>query len=132
MNISKSVKILIGFLTAFAIVVPFFILPAVMMFFVFSAGLSFSNPQAVPNPNEMEAMIPFIFVFYPLMMCYSVVQLGLQIFYVIHEIKNKALTDNIRILFTIGTFFLPYFAMPIYFFIYLWKENSPETQVVQA
>jgi hypothetical protein len=60
------------------------------------------------------------------------VQLGLQIFYVIHEIKNKALTDTIRILFTIGLFFLPYIAMPIYFFAYLWKDAPQEPLVAQT
>lgn len=132
MNISKPVKILIGVLTVFAVLFPFFIMPVFMMFFMFSSGFPFFDPQSVPNPNDIEAMLPFMFVFYPLMMCFSVVQLGLQIFYIIHEIKNKALTDTFRILFAIGTFFLPYVAMPIYFFVYLWKDNPQESQVVQA
>jgi hypothetical protein len=132
MNISKPVKILIGVLTVFAVLFPFFIMPVFMMFFMFSSGFPFFDPQSVPNPNDIEAMLPFMFVFYPLMMCFSVVQLGLQIFYIIHEIKNKALTDTFRILFAIGTFLLPYVAMPIYFFVYLWKDNPQETQVVQA
>jgi len=132
MNISKPVKILIGVLTVFAVLFPFFIMPVFMMFFMFSSGFPFFDPQSAPNPNDIEAMLPFMFVFYPLMMCFSVVQLGLQIFYIIHEIKNKALTDTFRILFAIGTFLLPYVAMPIYFFVYLWKDNSQETQVVQA
>jgi len=132
MNISKPVKILIGVLTVFAILFPFFIMPVFMMFFMFSSGFPFFDPQSVPNPNDIEAMLPFMFVFYPLMMCFSVVQLGLQIFYVIHEIKNKALTDTFRILFAIGTFLLPYVAMPIYFFVYLWKDNPQESQAVQA
>ncbi len=71
-------------------------------------------------------------IFYPVMMCYSVVQLGLQIFYVIHEIKNKALSDTYRIFFALGTFLLPYVAMPIYFFAYLWKDQPQELQPVPA
>jgi hypothetical protein len=132
MNISKPVKILIGILTVFAVLFPFFIMPVFMMFFIFSSGFPFFDPKSVPNPSDIEAMLPFMFVFYPLMMCFSVVQLGLQIFYIIHEIKNKALTDTFRILFAIGTFLLPYVAMPIYFFVYLWKDNPQESQAVQA
>jgi hypothetical protein len=129
MNISKPVKILIGILTAFGVLFPFVIMPVFMMFFMLSSGFPFFNPQSVPNPNDIEAMMPFMFVFYPLMMCFSFVQLGLQVFYIVHEIKNKALTDTFRILFAIGTFFLPYVAMPIYFFVYLWKDNPQEAQV---
>ena len=114
MNISKSVKILIGFLTAFAILFPFVIMPAFMMLFVFGFGFPFFDPHSFANPNDMQRTIfPFMMVFYPAMMCYSVVQLGLQIFYVIHVIKNKAVNDTSRILFALGTFFLPYVAMPI-------------------
>ena len=53
-------------------------------------------------------------------------QIGLQIFYITHEIKNKVLTDTFRILLVLGTFFLPYIAMPIYFVAYLWKDNPQE------
>ncbi len=67
-------------------------------------------------------------IFYPVMICFSLVQLGLQVFYVILEIKNKALTDTYRILFALGTFFLPYIAMPIYFIRYLWKDAPPVAQ----
>ena len=132
MNVSKSVKIIIGFLTAFAVLFPFLIMPIFMMFFMFSSGFPFFDPQSAPTPHEIEkTMFPMMMVFYPIMMCFGVVQLGLQIFYIIHEIKNKALTDTFRILFVIGNFFLPYVAMPIYFFAYLWKDVPQESQPQQ-
>jgi hypothetical protein len=129
MNISKSVKILIGFLTAFAVLFPFIIMPVFMMGFMFSSGFPFSDPQSFTTPSDIQkTMFPMMMVFYPLMMCFTFIQLGLQIFYVIHEIKNKALNDTYRILFAIGTFLLPYVAMPIYFFVYLWRDQSQESQ----
>jgi len=132
MNISKSVKILIGFLTAFGVLFPFVIMPGFMMFFVFSSGFPFFDPQSISNPYDLQrTMFPMMMVFYPVMMCFSLVHLGLQIFYAIHEIKNKALNDTYRILFAIGTFLLPYVAMPIYFFAYLWKDNPQEAQAAQ-
>jgi len=129
MNINKPTKIIIGILTIFGIFFPFVIAPALMMFFVFSSGFPFFDPQSVPNPYEIQkTMFPMMMVFYPVMMCFGVVQLGLQVFYIIHEIKNKALTDTFRILFAIGTFFLPYIAMPIYFIAHLWKDNPQEAK----
>jgi len=132
MNISKPVKILIGCLTVFAILFPFLIMP-VFFFAMFSFGFPFMDPYAVSNPNDLiRNMFPVMMIFYPLVMCFSLVQLGLQIFYVIQEIKNKALNDTNRILFVIGTFFLPYVAMPIYFFVYLWKDFPQEPQPPQT
>ena len=133
MNVSKPVKILVGFLTAFAVFFPFVIAPLFMMVFMFSSGFPFFDPQSMTNPSDFyQTMFPMMMVFYPLMMCFSLVHLGLQIFYVIHEIKNKALNDNYRILFAIGTFMLPYVAMPIYFFAYLWKDQAQESQTSLA
>lgn len=115
MNISKPTKILIGVLTAFAVLFPFLIMPVFAMFFMLYIGFPIFSSQSIPNPNDIEAMLPFMFVFYPLMMCFSFVQLGLQIFYIIHEIKNKALTDTFRILFAIGTFFCRILPCPFIF-----------------
>jgi len=131
MKISKPVKILIGVLTLLVVLMPFVIMPAVMMFLVFGAGFPFLDSQAMPSPYEVEALLPVMMVFYPLMMCNTLAQLGLQVFYVIHEIKNKALTDTLRILFVLGNFFLPYVAMPIYFIAYLWKDRGQEAQIVR-
>ncbi len=133
MNISKPVKILVGILTAFGILFPFVIMPVFMMGFMFSSGFPFMDHQSFTNPGDLQkTMFPFMMVFYPLMMCFSLVQLGLQIFYVIHAIKNKTLSDTYRILFAIGAFLLPYIAMPVYFIAYLWKDQPQESQSLQA
>jgi hypothetical protein len=133
MNVSKPVKTLVGFLTVFAVLFPFVIGPLFMMFFMFGFGFPFFDPRSFTDPSDFQkTMFPMMMVFYPLMMCFSLVQVGLQVFYVIHEIKNKALNDTYRILFAIGTFMLPYIAMPIYFFAYLWKDQPQESQELQA
>ena len=132
MKISKAVKILVGVLTLLVVLIPFVIMPAVMMFLVFGSGFTFLDSQSVPSPYDVESLLPGMMVFYPLMMCNTLAQLGLQVFYVIHEIKNKALTDTLRILFVLGNFFLPYLAMPIYFIAYLLKDRGQEAPILQA
>ncbi len=132
MIISKPIKVTIGILTAIAVLFPFVIMPGFMMFLMFGSGFPFFDPQSIPNPDEFEkTMLPMMMVFYPVMMCFSLTQLGLQIFYVVHEIKNKALVDAYRILFVLGTFFMPFIAMPIYFFAYVWKDNPMELKSKQ-
>ena len=132
MKITKPVKIVIGLLTLGAVLFPFVIMPVMMVFLMLGSGFEFFDPHFSRNLVDIEAMLPFIFMFYLVMICYSLVQLGLQIFYVIHEIKNKTLTDTIRILFTLGIFFLPHIAMPIYFFAYLWKDIPEEPLIPQT
>ena len=127
MKISKPIKILIGCLTTLTILIPFVILPAVMMYFMFSVGFPFLSSSASVGPNDFEkTFMPFMLVFYPSMMCYSFVQLGLQIVYIIHQVKNKTLSDTFRVLFIIGNFFMPFIAMPIYFIAYMWKDPADE------
>ena len=133
MNVSRPVKILIGFLTAFTVLFPFVIAPAFMMLFMFGFGSPFFDPRSFTDPSDIyRTMFPMMMVFYPVMMCFSLANLGLQIFYVIHEIKNKSLNDTYRILFAIGIFLLPYVAMPIYFIAFLWKDQPQELQVAKA
>ena len=131
MKISTPIKAVIGLLTLGAVLFPFVILPVMMIVFITSTNFLY-YPHMAPQLFDVEAVLPFMMVFYLLMMCFSLVHLGLQIFYVIHEIKNKTLTDTMRILFTIGLFFLPYIAMPIYFFAYLWKDTPQEPLVAQT
>lgn len=129
MNINKPTKILVGVLTALEVLFPFIILPGLMMLLMFGSFFPlFDSPAAMRPETLFRSFMPVMMVFYPTMMCFTVVQFGLQIFYIIHEIKNKALADNHRILFAIGTFFLPHITMPIYYIAYLWKDVSSETK----
>jgi hypothetical protein len=126
MSINKPTKIIIGLLTAFEILFPFLIMPGLLMLLMSGFFLPLFGAHASARLETLyRSMMPVIMVFYPTMMCFSVVQFGLQIFYIIHEIKNKALTDTFRILFVIGTFFLPHITMAIYYVAYLWRDNTP-------
>ncbi len=132
MNIKKPVKIIIGVLTVFAVLFPLLIAPAFVMYFMFSSGFPFNFIDSGSNLLEFEkTFFPTMMVFYPAMLCFSLVQLGLQVVYIIHAIKNKAFTDTFRILFVIGIFFLPYISMPIYFVAYLWKNQDQEATTIQ-
>ncbi len=132
MNIYKPTKITIGVLTILAVLFPFVIAPTFYMFIVFIFGFPFFDPRSAPNPYDFEkTLFPVMMVFVSSMLCFSLVQLGLQVFHIVHEIKNKALTDTFRILFAIGTFFLPYISMPIYFFAYLWRDRPQEVKTPQ-
>lgn len=133
MNLRKPVKVFVGAMTALLALFPLVILPAGSVLLLFSLGFPFADPQSAPSLEEFGGvLIPAMLIFYPVAMCFSLLQVGLQVFYIIHEIKNKALTDTFRILFVLGTFFMPIVAMPIYFIVHVWKDapqapNAPQT-----
>lgn len=79
-----------------------------------------SQPDAVEVPLLFAAMI----IAMPLFMLYPFVQLALQVFYIIQAVKNKALTDTPRILFILGSYFMPFVALPLYFGMYIWRDES--------
>jgi hypothetical protein len=43
-----------------------------------------------------------------------------------HIIKNKNGLDVLRIILGIGCFYLPYLALPVYYFNYIWPDNYPD------
>lgn len=47
--------------------------------------------------------------------------LGLQIYYIIHAVKNDDLTQNSKVLWIVGFFLAGLFAMPVYWYVAIWK-----------
>jgi hypothetical protein len=121
-----AIKVAVGVLTFLVLIFPFFIMPAFMFFVMSGSGFPlFLDPQTPMTPNGFDRFVPNIFLyFYPFVMCFSFGQLALQVFYLILVVKNKSLSDAMRILFIVGTFFMPFIAMPIYFVGYYWKSDT--------
>jgi hypothetical protein len=132
MHTNKPVKIFVGILTFFEVIFPFVIMPVFMMLFFVIIGVSASNHRSVPDQYAAEKFIIPMMLFYTGMLCFTFVQFALNIFYIVHTIKNKRLSDNFKILFVLGSFLLPYLAMPIYFFAYLWNDNLQTSKPAQA
>ncbi|MBN2549395.1 MAG: hypothetical protein JXB15_09575 [Anaerolineales bacterium] len=130
MVISKKIKVVIGILTAYVMVYPF-LAPFVMLFLMFSSGFMFFDPEMMPSPEFMRSIMPMMMVLLPVMFCSTIIQMGLQIFYVAMVLKNKQFSDSIRILFALGMFFMPYVAMPLYFIAYFWKEDGGAASMVE-
>jgi len=125
MTLSKPLKITIGILTLFVMLFPFLI-PVFMFFWVFSFSLPLTEIQSAPDPAEVGKIMVPMFIYFAAMMGYAFTQLGLQIFYIIHAIKSKAASETNLILFVLGTFFLPFVAMPIYYILHIWKDSPAE------
>ena len=125
MTLTKPIKILIGILTLLIILVPLVIIPLVWGFSMLTGLVLAAQPERV----EVPLMVVVMFFAMPLFMLYPFVQLALQVFYIIHEVKNKFLTDTPRILFILGSFFLPFIALPAYFIMHIWRDGVKITPV---
>ena len=76
------------------------------------------------------ALFPLFVV--PTILCFNLFHLGLQVFYTVQILKNRQLTDTPRILFTLGTFFIPILAMPLYYFMHLLKDAPPAPGILSV
>ena len=134
MKISKPIKILIGAITATVALYPFLIGPAFVALFMFMGpGFPFYDPRMTTSPEYMTRFMPtFLLIFLPIMMCSTLLQLALQVFYLALVIKDKHLTDVTRILFALAMFFMPFVGMPLYFIAYFWGDSPQESNTQPA
>jgi hypothetical protein len=130
MNI--AVKIILGLLTAFFVIFP---LVSIAVWFGFIFSIIEQSYQTYPYVNTTSPFPIWLAPAFLLIFCSSFLQLGLQGFYIVHNIVNKTGSDVIRAVLGLGMFFLPYVALPVYYFIYIlpkttpkWALNQPSTQ----
>lgn len=118
MKLNKSAKIIVGVGTLFVAAFPFLFM---VIFFlpIFLAGFGRGEE---PSP----AFVGAFFLIFPLMLLFSLLQMGLMIFYVVHVIKNSTASEAIRILLGVGIYFMPYIAMPTYYLVYVLPDTPPE------
>jgi hypothetical protein len=118
MTLSRTLKIIVGAATALVAVWPMLIM-AFMFLPIFFIVLS----------GGQEPDLSFILVFFlifPLMIFASFLQMGLMVFYIAHIVKNKAASEVLLILLGAGLYFLPFFAMPAYYLIYILPSDPPD------
>ena len=125
MNLTKSHKILIGIATLWVTLYPlfFFIAWLFMVFGTLMFPFAIEGLDASPESYPLM-MLPFMFIF-PIHFCTIFLMIALVVFYLIHVIKNTQADETVRIILGIGNFFLPFIAMPIYYFIFIWQESPP-------
>ena len=131
MNLTKPYKTLVGLATAWMLIYPllFFIVWLFMFFGTLVFPIALESLDAPPESFPLF-MFPF-FAIFPLHFCTIFLMIILLVFYLIHVIKNTEADENVRIILGIGIFFLPFISMPIYYYIYIWRENPPKWAVAK-
>ena len=117
MTLNKTAKTAVGIGTLWILFYP-----------VLFIGFMFVIPFGMMEFDGFGSTSPFNsfgFIF-PLHCLTVIIMLGLIGFYLVHVIKNTGASEIARILLGIGVFFMPYIAMPAYFYLYIWRTEPPE------
>ena len=126
MTISKPLKILIGIGTFWYALYLLITVVGILILFGFVFVSLLQGDESVANLRVLFSRIPGFGLMLPIHFCSLFLEVGLLIFYLVHTIKNTKASDPMRIVLGLGHLFLPFIAMPIYYYLYLWRENPPE------
>lgn len=119
MNISRPFKVLIGIGTLWFAIYPFLFVGGILL----SMGIL---PLLADRSNSPEPYMFSLFgLIFPIHLCTIFLGFGLMVFYLIHIIKNTKADETIRIILGVGNYFLPFIAMPIYYYLYIWLDSPP-------
>jgi hypothetical protein len=132
MTISKPVKLLLGISTIwYAIYLLLTITGLAILFgYVFVALLT--GGESIADLRALLLQILSLEIMLPIHFCSLFLEVGLLIFYLVHTIKNTKASDSMRIVLGLGHLFLPFVAMPIYYYLYIWRDNPPEWASAKA
>jgi hypothetical protein len=120
MKLSRNWKLAVGAATLWTLVYPFLFIKA---WFVMFAS-TFLTAAARREPPM--AFFGILFCFMPFHFLTIALTFALMAFYWAHIIKNTTMSDTLRIIFGVAIFWLGYFAMPIYFVLIVWRDETPQ------
>src|SRR5688572_7558223 len=110
----KWAKILLGLATLW----PFLYM---ILFFVFI----FSTVLFMPKQGAEGSDSPtFLVVIIPLLILTMLWIIGLTIFYMVNVFKNDMVDKDKKVLWAVVIFMASMFAMPIYWYLYIWRESA--------
>jgi hypothetical protein len=119
MTLSKPTKVALGLLTVWplAYMCLFFAMIAFFMFTIMAAARSHG-----PAPEGIDF---WFFVVFALHFATALLTMGLMVFYIVHLFQTNLVANDRKVLWAIVLFMGGPIAMPIYFWLYLWREPPP-------
>lgn len=123
MKLNKSIKLLVGGGTFWLLFYP---LLFIVIWFLAIPGFMFS-----PSPESPFSMFSMFDLIFPVHCLTAIMQLVLMGFYLFHIIKNTLVSDTIRAIFGVGIFFMPFIAMPVYYYFFIWIDSPPKWALPQ-
>lgn len=110
----KSTKILLGAGTLW----PFVYIFIFILFF-------FTTALIAPGREEGTAVFGAMMVVILAMHLFTMaLSMGLTIFYIVNVFRNPRVDQDKKVLWAVVIFFANLFAMPVYWYLYIWKEPA--------
>ena len=122
MELSKRSRIALGVATLLEVAFPLLMVLVFMLVFFLMPILMATNPEIESNLAFFFMIGWMIFAFS--MVFFSTFQIILKVSYLYLILSNQQASDLVKILFILGTFYLPYIAMPVYYVTYFLKEKE--------
>ncbi len=119
MKLSKTQKRIIGAVTLWMLVYP---LVFIVLWFAGFTGIFSRVALRGEPPIAFFAIFMCAGLIYLLSVFLNVALMG---FYWAYIIKNTTTADVWRIIFGVGIYVFGYFAMPLYFYVFVWREETP-------
>lgn len=113
---SKFKKKLLGFLTAW----PF---AYILLFMMFIFGMIALEPDKLQGVFAVGFLLVLLVHFLTILLIF-----GLQIFYIVDVFRNDRVKQDQKVLWVLALFFGSLIAMPIYWYINIWREVPGEGQ----
>ena len=124
MKLSNPLRIAIGFATVWQALYPLLFLAVWLSMVLGMVGFGLA-PETAPEEGAPVFLVAFLAIF-PLHCLTMLLQMGLMGFYLVHVIKNTVALDTLRIILGVGLFCMPFIAMPVYYYLYVWLDEPPE------
>jgi hypothetical protein len=125
MTLSRPVKIVVGILTLWYALYLLLTFIGILILF----GLVFisivQGGESVLNLRVLFTRMPGFELFLSVHICGLFLEVGLLVFYLIHTLRNTKANDALRIALGLGHLFLPFVAMPVYYYLYIWRDDPP-------
>jgi hypothetical protein len=128
--VNTALKVILGLVTVFVVILPII---AITLLFWYIFSIFSQIPVHDLNPYfEFPTYPTWLFPISFLFVCATGLQVIVQGFYIVHNIVNKAGSNIIRSILGLGTFFLPFIALPVYYCIYILPKTPPVWALTQA
>jgi len=131
-KLNKPVRLLIGALTLWPIVyivVVMFVF--VIGFFISSAAFTSSSRLPQTSPPQIFPF-PLFGVFFALQFFTIFLVYGLMALYIVDVFRNDYITSDRKALWAAVLFLGSFIAMPIYWYLYFWRDKSKDSPPFSA
>ncbi len=131
MKLGRTARIVVGLVTLFSWILPLAVaglwFGGALLMIPLAVMAEGAGPGGGDFPVWLAVLFPLLWFATMLVFFLTVLlSVALRIFYHIHVTLNRTASDFFRVAVTIGLFFLPFIAEPLYYYAAIWRDDPPD------